>query len=551
MKYFYLFLSILIFGCAGQRPPTGGPDDTTPPEIISCFPEKLSTNVTTDEIHIEFSEYIDRRSVEESIFFSPAIKDFEFDWSDTELKIKILEPLLKDVTYVLTIGTDVVDLNNRNRMAKSFTLAFSTGKNIDYGIINGKIFDEKPDGVMIYAFKNPNVNLDTISVLKHFPHFITQSGNDGTFELSNLGVGNYRLFAVKDEYRNLLFDIESDRVGFPQSDFKITKVDSIVNSVSFKIAKIDTAKPRLIELNVIDDSHLKLIFNEDCDSLSLISGKYILSDSLLKNQKSIEKINIGKNYKELFLVLNERLTEGEHNLSLTGQKDLFGNHIHPLAREIKFISTNAKDTTSPEIVETNLTDYAQFENLSKIYFNYDDVVKINNNAFKLFMSDSIEIKYDLQIKNLSRVEITPKEFAIGSDYTLKIFPREISDGSRNSSKDSLKIFKFKIIDEDRFGSLKGIFINVKSMSGNVIVKMENISSKEFNYKTIVNDQNEFIFPRVMEGEYKISFFEDKNINGNWDDGNLNPFNFSEKYSEHSQIIKIRARWPLEGLILKY
>ena len=250
------------------------------------------------------------------------------------------------------------------------------------------------------------------------------------------------------------------------------------------------------------------------------------------------------------MVLNERLTEGEHNLSLTGQKDLFGNHIHPLAREIKFISTNAKDTTSPEIVETNLTDYAQFENLSKIYFNYDDVVKINNNAFKLFMSDSIEIKYDLQIKNLSRVEITPKEFAIGSDYTLKIFPREISDGSRNSSKDSLKIFKFKIIDEDRFGSLKGIFINVKSMSGNVIVKMENISSKEFNYKTIVNDQNEFIFPRVMEGNTKL-VFEDKNINGNWDDGNLNPFNFSEKYSEHSQIIKIRARWPLEGLILKY
>ncbi|MBW7887529.1 MAG: hypothetical protein H3C35_04090, partial [Bacteroidetes bacterium] len=49
---FFLML-LFLFGCAGQRPPEGGPVDTVPPEIISVYPAPNTTHFKEDRVALE------------------------------------------------------------------------------------------------------------------------------------------------------------------------------------------------------------------------------------------------------------------------------------------------------------------------------------------------------------------------------------------------------------------------------------------------------------------------------------------------------------------
>ena len=132
--------------------------DTIPPAIIRTVPDTNATHVSTSAIELEFSEYVDRRSVEESIFISPYLGKLEFDWGTTDVTVRFPDTLRRNTTYVVSIGTDVIDIRARNRMAQGFTLAFTTGDSLDQGSIRGRVFDEHPDGVMMFAYNLAGIN---------------------------------------------------------------------------------------------------------------------------------------------------------------------------------------------------------------------------------------------------------------------------------------------------------------------------------------------------------------------------------------------------------
>ena len=136
-----LGLAGLLIQCAGQIQPPGGPPDTVPPRIIRTLPDSNAVRVQTGSVELEFSEYVDRRSVEESIFISPYVGELQFDWSGTQVTFTFPQSLRRNTTYVVNVGTDVADLRAQNRMSSGFTLAFSTGDSIDQGYISGRVFD--------------------------------------------------------------------------------------------------------------------------------------------------------------------------------------------------------------------------------------------------------------------------------------------------------------------------------------------------------------------------------------------------------------------------
>ncbi len=169
-------LPFLLLSCAGQVAPTGGPPDRTPPAIVRTFPDSNAVRVSTKEIVLEFDKYVDRRSVEESIFLSPNLGDLEFDWSGREVTITFAGSPRPTTTYVVNVGTDVVDVREHNRMASGFTLAFSTGDSIDQGSIAGEVYDAKPEGVMIFAYDLDHARQDTLNPARAKPDFIMQTG---------------------------------------------------------------------------------------------------------------------------------------------------------------------------------------------------------------------------------------------------------------------------------------------------------------------------------------------------------------------------------------
>ncbi|MBP8975801.1 MAG: Ig-like domain-containing protein, partial [Bacteroidetes bacterium] len=132
-------IACTFIDCANRMPPPGGPVNRTPPAIISTIPANGSTNFKGSRIRIEFNQYVDEQSVEESIFISPYVGQLEFKWHGKKVDIVFEDTLRSNITYVVTVGTDVTGYYTKTRMAQSFTLAFSTGSNINRGDLSGSI----------------------------------------------------------------------------------------------------------------------------------------------------------------------------------------------------------------------------------------------------------------------------------------------------------------------------------------------------------------------------------------------------------------------------
>ncbi|MBK9099421.1 MAG: Ig-like domain-containing protein [bacterium] len=228
---FVLLSFILIIRCANQLPPSGGEVDKIPPEIAEVYPADGTVNFKDNYFEINFSEYVDKRSVRDAIFISPFIEGtFEYSWSGTSLEVTFPGDLKKDVTYTITIGTDVVDLNNKNRMAQSFTFSFSTGEKIDRRIISGRVYGKENEGIFIYAYK---VDESNDSLLKRKPDYVSQTGVNGNFSLQGLGSGNYRIFAVNDQFRDYLYQQDQDKIGIPFNDIYLSETDSLYTGLYF------------------------------------------------------------------------------------------------------------------------------------------------------------------------------------------------------------------------------------------------------------------------------------------------------------------------------
>ena len=45
MKKIFIFNLIIFFGCAAISPPPGGPEDKTPPQLLSSIPESGTYNL--------------------------------------------------------------------------------------------------------------------------------------------------------------------------------------------------------------------------------------------------------------------------------------------------------------------------------------------------------------------------------------------------------------------------------------------------------------------------------------------------------------------------
>ena len=183
-----------------------------------------------------------------------------------------------NTTYVITLGTDASD-NHGIKVKESFSLAFSTGSSIDTGKISGKVFDEKPTGIMIFAYSSRHHSFDTLSPKTTSPDYISQTGNDGTFVLDHLAKATYRVFAVRDKERNLLFDVESNEIGIARNDVELNDSSNEIQNINFRLTKVDEAKPFLLSAENISQNEIELDFSEAIDTSRLAEAKIQIQNS--------------------------------------------------------------------------------------------------------------------------------------------------------------------------------------------------------------------------------------------------------------------------------
>jgi len=539
-----------LIKCANQLPPPGGEPDRISPIVVEVYPADGTIRFDENYFEIEFSEYVDKRSVTDAIFISPFIEgSLDYSWSGTTLEVTFPEKLKDDVTYTITIGTDVVDLNNKNRMSQAFTFTFSTGDKIDRKIISGKVYGKEREGVFIYAY---NIDESADSLLKRKPDYVSQTGVDGKFSMQGLGSGNYRVFAVNDQFRDYLYQQDQDQIGIPHQDILLTDQDSIYTNLYFLLFNADTTKPRLISGIMTDKNHIIVSSSKEVKLSSIGAENFSLFDSTDNKTYDILYAFKGKTKPEEFILMLDAQINPENQVYLFADTltDLLNNVM--INDFTKIVVSDRIDTSSIKIVSTEpaaggLVDFEKAE--IKIFFDEAFNKDLINTAVSLTDTLNRPVGLDIDFMDDATLIIKPAEnLKADKDYLVKLQLGSFVDISGNR-KDSIFTMKFTTISGLDFTGLTGNVINLDYSKTPTLI-LENTSTIQLKYEQKL-ESDKFEFNRIEPGKYLLWCYLDENNDEKFNYGWPEPIKYSESFSFYPDTLNLRPRWEVSDLIFKF
>ncbi len=548
---------ILTFSCAHRMPPPGGPVNRTPPSIIETDPVNGSTQFKGGSVRLRFDQYVDERSVEESIFISPYVSDIEFKWSGKEVEIVFNKRLRPNTTYVINVGTDVIGYYTKTRMAHTYTLAFSTGHTVDRGVLAGKVYPrnekDQKSGIMVYAYYLDFIDPDTLNPSTQNPDFITQTGSDGSFKFTALPWGTYRIFAIRDEYRNLLYDPEVDDYGVCSQDFVLSSIDSLIDSITIQLFREDTTAPALIKAEPVDNRTFELSFSE---SIVLTDSSTItITDTLTKEILTVHQWFIRRqNPKKLVLRTQPQDSTVTYNITIGGITDSARNVINPNSCSVFCNGSSIPDTIPLRLESITIKDSTtKMPLLPSITLVFSDAIDTTVDAYWIeLIRDTTEtiptiLRWDgpAMVAIESKIQLQSLQW-----YTLAADFRKLKRWDSTEVNEKPRRWRFQTLDSYELGSIEGNIISEHpAQNGSFYVKATQTGRTTETNVVPVDHTGRFLFSNLKDGFYLLSVFKDVNNNGHYDGGKPFPFHPSERLYVHSDTLRVRPRWPLEGVKL--
>ncbi len=404
--------SVILTSCANQLPPSGGEDDKNPPGFKIISPTPGTINFTGKEINIEFNKYVDRRSFEESFLISPKPDGkMEFDWSGKEVKVIFEKPLDKSKTYNVTIGTDLKDVNTGNKLKNPIQFAFSTGNEIDNCKIIGRVYAKTISYIVIFAYDIRN--REKINPEKENPDYFSILNSDGTFNLTNIPAGKYRLFAVKDNDKNFRYDKSFEEIAFADRDVEV-KDTTDIQSADFLMINFDFSITDNKFLESFNSDSLKIVFHSiKYSSVSIpIDYKYYFHFKFAELSKYEKANGIS-----LLDTIQKKDVKLVYNWITDSLVEVFPSQNLNYATAYKFIIDLKPDSKRyyTEILFTTAEGKKYSKVSGKILGNSGSEFPT---AIFLYNNDDATIKYSLSLKNDS-IFTFPK--VIAGDYYLFAF----------------------------------------------------------------------------------------------------------------------------------
>ncbi len=208
-------LLFMAASCANIVSPSGGPKDTTPPQVVEATPYSGSVNFQGNSFTLLFNEYIQLGNLQQNILISPPLHSTPaFKLRGKSLTVRFSDTLLPNTTYAFHLGEEISDITERNPM-RYYSYFLATGDRIDSLMITGNVrnaWDNKVGEkihVMLFKASDPDS-----AFAKEKPRYITKVDKSGTFTLNHLAEGSYLLVALSDMNNNLLYDLPTEAVAF-------------------------------------------------------------------------------------------------------------------------------------------------------------------------------------------------------------------------------------------------------------------------------------------------------------------------------------------------
>lgn len=257
--------------CAVSVPPSGGPEDKTPPKVSFTVPRADSTGVDpSSPIRIGFSEPMTRARLERQVVVNPPIRIERVGWQDGALVIHPEGGLARDTTYVVRLRPGYRDSHGVSSEA-TFEFAFATGAAIDSARIEGVVWlrREPAKRAIVRCFRLPGA--DTLDLLVARGDREAAGGPDGRFSLRYLPSkgGRFRVMAFADQNGNGAFDRATEAVAVLPDTVVLAPGVPVVAGLS--ITLIDPNEPGVVRGRVFNETGI--------DTARVLAALYTPSDS--------------------------------------------------------------------------------------------------------------------------------------------------------------------------------------------------------------------------------------------------------------------------------
>lgn len=538
--------------------------DTIPPEVVSVSPQPDSTGIDPNsEINVTFSERMSEDPTEGAIFISPfPKKPIDYRWRGKRLNLSPSEPFLKDRTYVVTVGTDAQDLRG-NRMSQSYTFAFSTGNSLDSGSISGEVWVSQKTGfanetgVSVWAYLLAGEKTE-IDPEKEKPDYATQTDENGKYSLKNLGRGRYRLLAVKDANKDLLWNWEDEAIGVTTQDVELSGHDLSKDFVNFIVEKRDKRPPTLTNCRSLNKNLVRLEFDEEVEETTASNlTHYQVSSSSTRNPLNLISVFFrDPDRNAIFLLTDGMNAKEKYEIKVLGVTDKARNPLDTAATTCLFDGSETVDTVGPRISAVSPKDSETTVPLdAKIQIVFDQPPEHHDVEanFAVFDSNGSKIVGKTGWSSPNVFIFSPDSLLLGRmTYTITLLSSKVHSLVGNTHmRDSTFVSRFRSLNPDTVGSVSGKVETVGGQNGNIALSLYQAGNAAISYRTTIPGPAPFLFDRVLPGKYFLAGFVDSDKNGNLSLGQPNPFSPSEPFALYPDTILVRSRWETEGVELEF
>jgi hypothetical protein len=566
--------ALLLYACANEVAPTGGPRDEEPPRVIRSNPPNFSANFDDNQIRIFFDEYVRLQNIQQQLLVSPPLEQSpEVRMRGRSIIIDIEEELRSNSTYNVFFGDAIRDITEGNAIP-NFQFVFSTGVYVDSLSMRGQVINafnhDAEEGVYVMLYDNV---IDSVPYLER-PVYLAKTDKEGQFVISNMADGEYLMFALRDNNSNFLFDLPGEEIAFVDSLVRPEYVEPKRTELteSREEQEIDDALPDKPEewreaeeltpdngdaVNDSITSH-KLYLFQETDTVQRVTSASLVKTGLLAiafrlpyDSAHVREIRQPFDVSWHIPEFNTAKDTLKIWFTETGRDSLFLE-----IRDRKHILDTIAQSTTPR---TRSEENDTLPEPLSISFNYSrasavpffqplgiisehPLNNIQNNKIELLAHDSIPVESSFYFMDeLRRTVLMEPLPAEGTPYSMNIMPGAFTDifGLTNDTIQS----RFRTTTIENYGNLI-VALSLPAQEEKYVLQLLDNDRNILRERTIHEGGN-YKFDYLNAGNYGLRLFHDVNKNGRWDSGNYLKQVQPEPVFMYPENIQIRENWDVE------
>ncbi len=594
---------IFLTTCAKVGSPSGGPSDKVPPRVVSSKPVNYKKNFRGERLEITFDEFVTIKNLNGELIVSPPLKERPTMRLRGKTFILNLNNKLRDsITYTFNFGNAITDFREGNILL-NYEFVISTGDILDSLTVTGKLLqaeDLQPakDPVLVMLYDN----LNDSAPLQEIPVYLGKTGKQGNFTINNIKTGTYRIFALQDANRNMIYDLPDESIAFFDSAFifdpavtdfsediiiDTSHISEYVDSTMFS----DTLMTKFVVDTITGDTikipqklsyalHVNLALFNEMTTIQYITDKDRVAREkifLAFNRPPFDSVSIKPlNFEEKPQTLLKEISAGYDTIviwiadtSIAALDTLFlevaysvYDSLHHLVRKTDTLNLRYREA-KPEATGRRARK-AQEEAPPKEYLN----IKLNitpNGNMDLNKKLTMEAPRPVFEFDSSRVHLFKWVDTIEVPESIHLLPDSARIRKFAFQKNWEEGVKYHLyIDPGAFTDIYGLSNDTIDLSfttryldhyGKIIVNLDN--NQTTFLLQLLDDKNNVIASRsvtdgtkveyeyLQPGNYRIKAIQDLNQNGQWDTGNYLEKKQPERVFFHPDKIDLRSNWDVD------